>query len=300
MTIAIGYNNYISSKMLLKGKTIFEIRIYHVVFNTIFCKIILGYEIYRHQFLSLILILIGWIFISIPIFVKLTTGDIYYNILFFFGAIFYPLYLVLLKYIIENYYVSVYLDMFFIGVTLLIISSLLTIGNSLMNYSNLSDLINIFDFAKDKLMIFLAFASGTIVKFIFCVIIDNFSPNIFVLTNVISSIITWIYNIGYKRKPEKTMNIVFLSIGYFIILISCLIYNEIIILNFCNLNEDTNFNINERLEIDKKLANDFNEKELEDIGDYYIRHSNSRNSHSSRSSDTSSQNSKGYYNLLPK
>ena len=190
--------------------------------------------------------------------------------------------------------------MFFIGVTLLIISSLLTIGNSLMNYSNLSDLINIFDFAKDKLMIFLAFASGTIVKFIFCVIIDNFSPNIFVLTNVISSIITWIYNIGYKRKPEKTMNIIFLSIGYFIILISCLIYNEIIILNFCNLNEDTNFNINERLEIDKKLANDFNEKELEDIGDYYIRHSNSRNSHSSRSSDTSSQNSKGYYNLLPK
>ena len=267
---------------------------------TIFCKIILGYEIYRHQFLSLILILIGWIFISIPIFVKLTTGDIYYNILFFFGAIFYPLYLVLLKYIIENYYVSVYLDMVFIGVTLLIISSLLTIGNSLMNYSNLSDLINIFDFAKDKLMIFLAFASGTIVKFIFCVIIDNFSPNIFVLTNVISSIITWIYNIGYKRKPEKTMNIIFLSIGYFIILISCLIYNEIIILNFCNLNEDTNFNINERLEIDKKLANDFNEKELEDIGDYYIRHSNSRNSHSSRSSDTSSRNSKGYYNLLPK
>ena len=141
LTIAIGYNNYISSKMLLKGKTIFEIRIYHVVFNTIFCKIILGYEIYRHQFLSLILILIGWIFISIPIFVKLTTGDIYYNILFFFGAIFYPLYLVLLKYIIENYYVSVYLDMVFIGVTLLIISSLLTIGNSLMNYSNLSDLI---------------------------------------------------------------------------------------------------------------------------------------------------------------
>ena len=149
-------------------------------------------------------------------------------------------------------------------------------------------------------MIFLAFASGTIVKFIFCVIIDNFSPNIFVLTNVISSIITWIYNIGYKRKPEKTMNIIFLSIGYFIILISCLIYNEIIILNFCNLNEDTNFNINERLEIDKKLANDFNEKELEDIGDYYIQHSNSRNSHSSRSSDTSSRNSKGYYNLLPK
>ena len=287
--IAIGYNNYISSKMLLKGKTIFEIRIYHVIFNTIFCKIILGYEIYKHQLLSLILILIGWAFISVPIFVKLTIGDIYYNVLFFFGAIFYPLYLVLLKYIIENYYISVYLDMFFIGVILLIISSFLTIGNSFMNYSNFSDLFNIFDFAKDKLLIFLAFASGTIVKFIFCIIIQNFSPNIFVLTNVISSIITWIYNIGYKRKPEKTMYIIFLSIGYFIILISCLIYNEIIILNFCKLNENTNFNINERLEIDKKLADFLSSKEYDDIGDYYIPHKNMEDSSSSKNSKDSKE-----------
>ena len=289
LTIAIGYNNYISSKMLLKGKTIFEIRIYHVIFNTIFCKIILGYEIYKHQLLSLILILIGWAFISVPIFVKLTIGDIYYNVLFFFGAIFYPLYLVLLKYIIENYYISVYLDMFFIGVILLIISSFLTIGNSFMNYSNFSDLFNIFDFAKDKLLIFLAFASGTIVKFIFCIIIQNFSPNIFVLTNVISSIITWIYNIGYKRKPEKTMYIIFLSIGYFIILISCLIYNEIIILNFCKLNENTNFNINERLKIDKKLADFLSSKEYDDIGDYYIPHKNMEDSSSSKNSKDSKE-----------
>ena len=295
LTIAIGYNNYISSKMLLKGKTIFEIRIYHVIFN------ILGYPIYKHQLLSLILILVGWVFISIPIFVKLKIGDIYYNVLFFFGAIFYPLYLALLKYIIENYFVSVYLDMFFIGVTLLIISTILTIANSLMNYSNLSDLVNIFDFAYDKLLIFLAFASGTIVKFIFCVIIQNFSPNIFVLTNVISSIVTWIYNVGYKRKPDKTTNIIFLSIGYFIILISCLIYNEVIILNFCNLNQNTNYFINERNTLDKKLADNFSTKELEDIGDYYIRHQNSRSSLSSENS-SSVNNSKTSQNigLLPK
>ena len=301
LTIAIGYNNYISSKMLLKGKTIFEIRIYHVIFNTIFCKFILGYPIYKHQLLSLILILVGWVFISIPIFVKLKIGDIYYNVLFFFGAIFYPLYLALLKYIIENYFVSVYLDMFFIGVTLLIISTILTIANSLMNYSNLSDLVNIFDFAYDKLLIFLAFASGTIVKFIFCVIIQNFSPNIFVLTNVISSIVTWIYNVGYKRKPDKTINIIFLSIGYFIILISCLIYNEVIILNFCNLNQNTNYFINERNTLDKKLADNFSTKELEDIGDYYIRHQNSKSSLSSENS-SSVNNSKTSQSigLLPK
>ena len=253
LTIAIGYNNYVSSKMSLKGKTIFEIRIYHVIFNTIFCKIILGYEIYKHQLLSLILILIGWVFISVPIFIKFTVDDIYYNVLFFFGAIFYPLYLVLLKYAIENYYISVYLYMFFIGVILLVLSTLLTIINSAFIYSNLSDLINIFDSADNKLLLFFAFFSGTIVKFIFCVIIENFSPNIFVLTNVISSIITWIYNVGFKKKPDTTTNIICLSIGYFIILISCLIYNEIIILNFFNFNENTNFNIKERNVNDRLL-----------------------------------------------
>ena len=277
LTIAIGYNNYISSKMLLKGKTIFEIRIYHVIFNTIFCKIILGYEIYKHQLLSLILILIGWVFISIPVFIKLTTDDIYYNVLFFFGAIFYPLYLVLLKYIIENYYISIYLDMFFIGVILLILSTVLTIINSTFVYSDFSDLINIFDSAYNKILLFFAFFSGTIVKFIFCIIIENFSPNIFVLTNVISSIITWIYNVGFKKKPDTTSNIICLSIGYFIILISCFIYNEIIILNFFNLNENTNFNIKERNVNDRLLSENFAEIELNDIGDYYLKNDSNDN-----------------------
>ena len=277
LTIAIGYNNYISSKMLLKGKTIFEIRIYHVIFNTIFCKIILGYEIYRHQLLSLILILIGWVFISIPVFIKLTTDDIYYNVLFFFGAIFYPLYLALLKYIIENYYISIYLDMFFIGAILLILSTVLTIINSTFVYSDFSDLINIFDSAYNKILLFFAFFSGTIVKFIFCIIIENFSPNIFVLTNVISSIITWIYNVGFKKKPDTTSNIICLSIGYFIILISCFIYNEIIILNFFNLNENTNFNIKERNVNDRLLSENFAEIELNDIGDYYLKNDSNDN-----------------------
>jgi hypothetical protein len=277
LTIAIGYNNYISSKMLLKGKTIFEIRIYHVIFNTIFCKIILGYEIYKHQLLSLILILIGWVFISIPVFIKLTTDDIYYNVLFFFGAIFYPLYLALLKYIIENYYISIYLDMFFIGAILLILSTVLTIINSTFVYSDFSDLINIFDSAYNKILLFFAFFSGTIVKFIFCIIIENFSPNIFVLTNVISSIITWIYNVGFKKKPDTTSNIICLSIGYFIILISCFIYNEIIILNFFNLNENTNFNIKERNVNDRLLSENFAEIELNDIGDYYLKNDSNDN-----------------------
>ena len=162
--------------------------------------------------------------------------------------------------------------MFFIGIILIITSTFLTMINSTFVYSNLSDLINIFDYAYDELFLFFAFLSGTIVKFIFCVIIQHFSPNIFVLTNVISSIITWIYNLC--KKSDTTTNIVCLSIGYFIILLSCLIYNEIVILNFFKLNENTNFQIKERIEFDIKVSENINLLELNDIGDYYIKDDN--------------------------
>ena len=275
LTIGFALNNYISTKMLSESDTIFEIRIYHVIFNAIFCKFILGYKVHKHQLLSIISILVGWVLISIPIYVKLKVYDIYWNLIYLLFAIFYPFYLALLKYLIEKYFESVSLYMFFIGVTLIIISIILNIVNSFINYSNFSDLINIFNFTYNKLLFSFAFVSGAIVKFILCVTIEHFSPNIFILTNVISSLIAWVYNVSYKKpKIEGGLNImyiIFLSMGYFIILISCLIYNEIIILNFCNMSENTNAIIKDRLEIDEQLSEfDSEERNYEDIGGYYI------------------------------
>ena len=278
LTIGFGLNTYISTKMLYKRDTIFEIRIYHIIYNAIFCRFILGYKVHKHQLFSIILVLVGWVLISIPTYVKLTVNDIYYNIQFLIASIFYPLYLALVKYLSENYFVSASLYMFFIGVTLIIISITLNIVNSFINYSNFSDVINIFDFAYNKLLFFFAFVSGTIVKFILCVTIEHFSPNIFILTNVISSLIAWVYDVSYKKpKIEGGLNImyyIFLSIGYFIILISCFIYNEIIILNFCNMSENTNTIIKDRLEIDELLSKfDRGERSCEDIGGYLISNS---------------------------
>ena len=271
ITIGLGLNNYICSKMNLGSSPILETRVYHVIFNAVFCRFILGYKINKHQLLSIILTLAGWVLISIPVYPKLTLEHLYYNFLFLLFTIFYPLYLALLKYLSEKYFVSIYLYMFFIGLALIIISIIFTIVTSFLNYSNFSNLINIFDFTYNKLLFSFAIVSGSIVKFILCKTIQNFSPNIFILTNVISSIMKWIYNISYKRESDTILNIVFLSIGYLIILISCLLYNEIIILNFCGLNENTNYNINERLVIDEHLTElDNEEDEYDDIGDYLV------------------------------
>ena len=269
LVIGLSYTVYISnSKILSKKYTVFEIRIYHLVFNTIFCKLILKYTVFRHQLFSLILACIGWVFISIPIFEKLNISDIIPNIIFFFGAIFYPLYLVFFKFIIENYYLSVFLNMFFIGVFLLIISIIGLMSYSLINCSNLTYLKEIFDIAENNYLFLIAIFFGTIVKVIFCLIIYYFTPNIFVLTNVISSIINWIFNLVTKKKEETVINIVFQSIGYFIILISTLIYNEFIIFNFFGLNRNTTKDINERIALEEiRLNSDKIDKDDDDDTD---------------------------------
>jgi len=253
LVIGISYTIYISnSKILSKKYTVFEIRIYHLVFNTIFCRLILKYEVFSHQILSIILTLIGWILISIPIFKKISSFDIVPNIIFFFGAIFYPLYLVLFKLIIQKYYLSVFLNMLYIGIFLLIISIIGLLTYSLIDCNNLSYIKEIFDIAENNKLFYLALFFGTIVKAIFCLIIYYFTPNIFVLTNVISSIINWVFNyLITKNKEETTLNLIFQGIGYFIILFSTLIYNEFIIFNFCGLNKNTIKNISERINIEE-------------------------------------------------
>jgi len=238
LIIGLSYTIYISnSKIFSKKYTVFEIRIYHLIFNTIFCKLILKDDIFRHQILSIILSVIGWIFISIPIFQKLNFVDIIPNIIFFGGAIFYPLYLVFFKYIILKYYLSVFINMFFIGIFLLILSIIGLIIYSLIDNNDLSYLKDIFNIAENNILFYISIVFGIIVKIIFCLIISNFSPNIFVLTNVISSIINWIFNyLILKEKEESITNLICQGIGYFIILFSTLIYNEFIVLNFFGLN----------------------------------------------------------------
>ena len=231
--IGLSYTIYISnSKIFSKQYTVFEIRIYHLIFNTIFCKLILKNDIFRHQILSIILSVIGWISISIPIFEKLNLEDIIPNIIFFGGAIFYPLYLVFFKYIIQNFYLSVFINMFFIGIFLLILSIIGLIIYSLIDNNDLSYLKDIFNIAENNILFYISIFFGVIVKIIFCLIISNFSPNIFVLT-----IINWVFNyLIFKEKEESITNLIYQGIGYFIILFSTLIYNEFIVLNFFGLN----------------------------------------------------------------
>ena len=80
--------------------------LFYLFFIPLFSKIILKENIYKHHYFSLLISLIGIIFLIIPICLHLKGKDIIPNILNFIRGINYPLFLILIKYVIEKYYIS--------------------------------------------------------------------------------------------------------------------------------------------------------------------------------------------------
>jgi hypothetical protein len=74
------------------------------------------------------------------------------------------------------------------------------------------------------------------------------------VTDSISPMLLWIFLI--LPEEEKAINIVFNASGYLISLISSLIYNEIIILNFCGFNKYTKKYILKRQQKETYLLRD--------------------------------------------
>ena len=75
-------------------------------------------------------------------------------------------------------------------------------------------------------------------------VIYYFSPTLFIVTDIISPLLSWI--VVCIQNGEKGINIVFNILGYFIVFFSSLIYNEIIICNFYGFNKNTKKCIEER------------------------------------------------------
>ena len=65
------------------------------------------------------------------------------------------------------------------------------------------------------------------------------------VTHIISPFLNWIFSV--INEGQELPDVVLYPIGYLIVVFASLIYNEIIILNFCGLNKDTKKFIEQRL-----------------------------------------------------
>ena len=256
---------------------VFDERLFYLFFIPLFSKFILKEKTHRHQHFSLLISLIGLIFLIIPIYIGLEFWKyIEPNILNFILGTNLSLFLVITKYVVEKYYIS--------PLKISLITGIITIIINLIGYTIYGLIIDDFSFFTDcfnfsqvenKLVIivyFLLYILFSIAsQLTFFLSIFYFSPTLIMVTAIISPLFLWIAEIIFLKERQNKeieigIEITFNSIGYLITFFSTLIYNELIIFNCCGLNKNTKKFVNKRIykELEQIKKEDF----LSVNGDY--------------------------------
>lgn len=259
---------YIICNCYSYGKIVFEKRLYYLFFISIFSRCILKNQIFRHQILSLTLAFIGLIILFLPVIQMIKIEDISLNIFNIFSAAFYSLFLVLVKYLTHKYFLSPYLCLLLVGCFSLILTLIGFIIYSLIKNNDFTYVIPKFDSSQNKIGVnyyiyaALSLFFSSLLQIFSFLVIYYFSPILLVVTDIISPMLTWV--VETIQDPHIYYIIIFNSIGYFFELIAAFIYNEIIICNFCGLNEFTKKCIEERQNRESNaLRMDYNDNDNE-------------------------------------
>ena len=186
------------------------------------------------------------IFTIFFVYLNYDTYEYIYDVLLFFGSFLYSLYLVLVKYMSEKRLYSPFLLLLLIGT----ISTIITvIGYMIYSAATVGDLryvTNIFNCRDDMYVCFGNFYDKIIIYFLINAVLQiliylvcyYFSPEVFAISDIISPYLSFLSKV-IEGKEKTVLKIVLNSIGYIIIILCSFIYNEIIVCNFCNLNENT-------------------------------------------------------------
>ena len=265
---------YNAIKGYATGHPQLEKRLYFLFFFTLFNIFILKKETFIHQKLSLGIALIGMGILFTYFFYFLDDDYIYiYDVLLFFGSFFYSLYLFLIKYLTVNYSLSPFLVILFIGIFSTSFSTVGFISFSLIDKGNLSYITNLFHCSETNYVCFgdlylhmsIYLVINAVLQVLIILVIYYFCPEVFAISDIISPMLSF-FN---KCIVNKTTDITKISIntgGYLIILLGAFIYNEIIVCNFCGLNENT------WKAIEKRGMQDVedNYSDSNSVGDYII------------------------------
>ena len=234
-----------------ESDNLFEERLYFLFFIPLFSKFILKDDIFKHQYLSLIIAVVGLVLLFIPVCTRIQKEDILPNVLQFLAGIAYSLFLVLIKHITHVYYISPFQLSLFFGLISVGFTAVGFFLYSLITYHDLSFFKDTLDFSDSDrnlpgiLLLIGCFITATTFQVLTLLVIFYFSPILLMVTDIISPMLLWVAVI-YKEEKELIEYILF-PIGYVIVLFSALIYNEIIIFNFCDLGKDTKKFVEQRL-----------------------------------------------------
>ena len=266
-----------------------------IIFVPFLCYFILKVDMFNHHILALVLGFIGAFIINFCRFPLgfSTLEDFPFHLLNIFFSFVLSLAFVLIKYVMIKFIIiSPYLFLFYNGIFNIINSFIYILleyvlvvnlpdhfeeeNNYHGNYfaNNYLGIITLFKGQEKEFYIY--FCLMLILLFAYYIItaltIYNFNLYLIIIVETCLPIDTDMIEIFYKDEVFNEGNIIkrvsFQCFGYIIIIISALILNEILILNFLGLNKNIRLNITSRSELDVEgsytLRKDTKEIELEE------------------------------------
>lgn len=198
---------------------IFNDRLYYLLFVILFSKLILKENIYKHQYLSLIILIICWILLNIPICLKFEMKDILPNFLnILYGAIS-PFGLVLIKYLSNKYYIIPLKTSLIVGLMSIIVTLIGFIIYSLIKYHDLTFLKELGFSNKDEIIkiiiyLILLLIFSTFLQLFILLILFYFSPVFFFFPEIIRPFLLWIVKTIKENENTTTLELVIYPIGY--------------------------------------------------------------------------------------
>ena len=177
---------------------------------------------YRHQILSIIVLFIFYVYFLVKNYINVSL-KLYY-VIYLLQFYCYSFSLHLIKYTNTQYFISIYLLGSIHGIFLLIQD---LIQKSFLSFPKIN-LLNI-------LIIILFFFILLVNNFLYYKIIEKLGPIYLFMSESISYFLIYLINSSFEFIPICL-----------IVIISCLIYLEILELNFCSLNKNTKKNIENR------------------------------------------------------
>ena len=237
---------------------------FDIVLMALFSYLILNQKLYKHHYISIIIIVIIGIIYNVVLdkFSKKNIEKYYkYYLTNILNGILYSLVFVLYKYMMINKYIKSYEILFFEGLfesILSIITLIVTTNCGLID--NFWDFID--DLDKKEIIIYIGMIFAQFAFYSFkLIIIDIFTVFYIFLLNILSELMIFIF---YMDKFKKTIVILSFFCISFILFIT-LVFIEIIELNFCGLSYMTKNNMEIRARIESM---DDKYKENNDSIDY--------------------------------
>jgi len=208
------------------------------------------------------------LFLNLGIFIIILVIDIFNIIylhsfdekmLYFYALsiIFYSIEYSLVKKILMNGFISIYLFMIIKGLLLFIFVSLFSVIIFLTKREDFIKLGFFFTQLKYILLIIAKIFSHFFVNLFIWLIIDRFSPNYFPFALIFNEICYLIVDIIYSENDFKIMgwDIYVRIFLYVISFLGVLIHNEIVVINICNLGSDTKYFLDLKLKNEELFSN---------------------------------------------